>query len=302
MYIVNIESHLKLSIMNQLKLGWVGLGNMGNPMVLNLLNAGYEITVFNRTREKEKSLLSAGTKSASNLAELIKNCDVVFTMLSNDAAVKEVFESSVGLLNANNQGKTIINMSTVSPETSRYLHTICKQHQVNFIDAPVSGSVKPAQDGTLVILVGASNENFELAKPLFDVLGKIAIHVGEPGIASSAKLAINYLLGLNLQGLAETVLFAEKNGVSKEDMLNIINQGACGNGITNIKTPSIINNSFPAAFALKHLVKDLRLAKEAGLDSPLIHPLYDSYVRAEKEGLGDQDVMAIISSLHNKAD
>jgi 3-hydroxyisobutyrate dehydrogenase len=131
-------------------------------------------------------------------------------------------------------------------------------------------------------------------------LGKTAIHVGDAGVASSAKLAINYLLGLNLQGLAETVLFAENNGVSKEDMLNIINAGACGNGITNIKAPSILNDSYPAAFALKHLVKDLRLAKEAGLDSPLIHPLYDSYATAEKEGLGDQDVMAILSSLKTK--
>jgi 3-hydroxyisobutyrate dehydrogenase len=286
--------------MSKLKLGWIGLGNMGNPMVMNLLKAGFEVSVFNRTKDKEAPLLTAGAKAASSLQQLMETCDVVVTMLSNDAAVKEVFEGPTGLLSAAAAGKTIINMSTVSPETSRYLNTICNQHKVHFIDAPVSGSVKPAQDGTLVILVGASTEDFEATKPIFDVLGKIAIHVGEPGVASSAKLAINYLLGLNLQGLAETVLFAEKNGVSKEDMLNIINQGACGNGITNIKTSSILNDSYPAAFALKHLVKDLRLAKEAGLDSPLIHPLYDSYTAAEKEGLGDQDVMAIISSLKNK--
>ena len=286
--------------MNTLKLGWVGLGNMGNPMVLNLLKAGFEVTVFNRTKDKEAPLLAEGATAATSLQHLMETADVVVTMLSNDAAVKEVFESPTGLLAAAIPGKTIINMSTVAPETSRYLHTLCQLHQVHFIDAPVSGSVKPAQDGTLVILVGASNEDFEKAQPLFDALGKIAIHVGAPGVASSAKLAINYLLGLNLQGIAETVLFAEKNGVSKEDMLNIINQGACGNGITNIKTPSILNDSFPAAFALKHLVKDLRLAKEAGLDSPLIHPLYDSYAAAEQEGLGDQDVMAIISSLKNK--
>ncbi|MFE3868745.1 NAD(P)-dependent oxidoreductase [Flavobacterium sp. LS2P90] len=286
--------------MSTLKLGWIGLGNMGNPMVMNLLKAGFEVSVFNRTKDKEAPLLTAGAKAAGNLQNLMKTCDVVLTMLSNDAAVKEVFEGSAGLLSAASAGKTIINMSTVSPETSRYLNTICNQHNVHFIDAPVSGSVKPAQDGTLVILVGASDEDFEATKPIFDVLGKIAIHVGEPGVASSAKLAINYLLGLNLQGLAETVLFAEKNGVSKEDMLNIINQGACGNGITNIKTPLILNDSYPAAFAMKHLVKDLRLAKEAGLGSPLIHPLYDSYAAAEKEGLGDQDVMAIISSLKNK--
>jgi 3-hydroxyisobutyrate dehydrogenase len=297
-----VELDLKPTIMNQLKLGWVGLGNMGTPMVLNLLKAGFAVSVFNRTKEKEKPLVIAGAKSAVSLNELAKNCDIIFTMLSNDAAVKEVFEGTNGLLTLENHGKTIINMSTVSPETSRHLNSICKQHHVNFIDAPVSGSVKPAQDGTLVILVGATKENFETVKTVFDVLGKVAIHVGEPGVASSAKLAINYLLGLNLQGLAETVLFAEKNGVSKHDMLNIINQGACGNGITTIKAPSILNDSFPAAFALKHLVKDLRLAKEAGLDSPLIQPLYNSYASAEKEGLGDQDVMAIISSLKGKTD
>ncbi|MGO4821495.1 MULTISPECIES: NAD(P)-dependent oxidoreductase [unclassified Flavobacterium] len=286
--------------MDKLKIGWVGLGNMGNPMVMNLLKAGYEVSVFNRTKDKEAALITEGAKAATSLKDIIDNNDVIITMLSNDAAVKEVFEGEGGLLSANCSGKVIINMSTVSPETSRYLNTLCKEKQVHFIDAPVSGSVKPAQEGTLVILVGATTADFQIAKPIFDVLGKIAIHVGEPAVASSAKLAINYLLGLNLQGLAETVLFAEKNGVSKADMLNIINQGACGNGITNIKAPAIINDNYPAAFALKHLVKDLGLAKAAGLDSPLIHPLYDSFVQAQDEGLGEQDVMAIISSLKNK--
>lgn len=286
--------------MNKLKLGWIGLGNMGNPMVMNLLKAGFEVMVFNRTKGKEAPLIQAGATAAQHPIELMAKCDVIITMLSNDDAVKEVFEGTHGLLSKQNSGKLIINMSTVSPETSRYLAKKCSDQEVQFIDAPVSGSVKPAQDGTLVILVGSTTTNFELAKPIFDALGKVAIHVGNAGVASSAKLAINYLLGLNLQGLAETVLFAENNGVSKEDMLQIINAGACGNGITTIKTTSILNDSYPAAFALKHLVKDLRLAKEAGLDSPLIHPLYDSYATAEKEGLGDQDVMAILSSLKNK--
>jgi 3-hydroxyisobutyrate dehydrogenase len=284
--------------MNTLKIGWIGLGNMGNPMVQNLLKAGYPVTIYNRSKDKEASLIKSGTKAASSPEELIKTCDVVFTMLSNDAAVKEVFKN--GLLHKSNSGKLIINMSTVAPATSRYLATQSSELGIEFIDAPVSGSVKPAQEGTLVILVGASKPNYEIAKPMFDVLGKIAIHVGEAGVASSAKLAINYLLGLNLQGLAETILFAEQNGVSKEDMLSIINEGACGNGITKIKAPSILNDSYPAAFALKHLVKDLGLAKDAGLDSPLIHPLYDSYLSAQQEGLGEQDVMAIISSLSTK--
>jgi 3-hydroxyisobutyrate dehydrogenase len=104
-------------------------------------------------------------------------------------------------------------------------------------------------------------------------------------------------LGLNIQGLAETVLFAEKNGVSRQDMLAIVNEGACGNGITNIKTSSLLANQYPAAFALKHLHKDLNLAKNEGLDSPLFHPLLDSFQKAQNNGLGEEDVMAIIKSL-----
>jgi 3-hydroxyisobutyrate dehydrogenase len=283
--------------MDKLNLGWIGLGNMGNPMVKNLLNAGFEVTVHNRTKEKESQSIEAGASSANSVQELMENCDVVLTMLSDDAAVKEIFDGPSGLLNRESPGKIIINMSTVSPATSRYLATNCSKREVTFIDAPVSGSVKPAQEGTLVILVGSTAESYEKVKPIFDVLGKISIHVGAAGVASSAKLAINYLLGLNLQGLAETIIFAENNGVSKEDMLSIINEGACGNGITKIKSTSILEDSYPAAFALKHLVKDLGLAKEAGLNTPLIEPLFDSYAAAQFEGLGDQDVMAIIKSL-----
>lgn len=281
----------------QLKVGWIGLGNMGNPMATNLLNAGFELTVFNRTKEKEQTLIAAGASTVSSPKALINSCDVVLTMVSNDAAVKEIFDGANGLLASPNAGKLIIDMSTVAPETSRYLSERCSQQQINFLEAPVSGSVKPAQDGTLIILVGGTKENYEKAEPIFDVLGKLSIYLGGAGVGSSAKLAINYLLGLNLQGLAETVLFAEKNGVSKQDMLTIINEGACGNGITKLKSPAILNNNFPAAFALKHLVKDLRLAKEAGLNTPLIQPLFESYEKAEQEGLGNEDVMAIIKSI-----
>jgi len=286
--------------MNKLKLGWIGLGNMGNPMAKNLIKAGFEVVVFNRTKEKETELLKAGAKSANSPQQLLEICDVVFTMLSNDEAVKAVFEGESGLLTKEQPGKLIINMSTVSPETSLYLSEISSKHNLEFLEAPVSGSVKPAQDGTLIILVGGTVENYNKAKPMFDVLGKVSHHLGAIGAGSFAKLAINYLLGLNLQGLAETVLFAEKNGVSREDMLAIVNEGACGNGITKFKSSSILNNSFPAAFALKHLVKDLRLAKEAGLNAPLIKPLFESFSHAQNLGLGDEDVMAIIKSLTQK--
>ena len=286
--------------MSTIKIGWIGLGNMGNPMVKNLLKAGFSVSVFNRTKAKETELIAAGAVSAASAQQLINNCDVVVTMLSDDAAVKAVYEGADGLLTTPSAGKLLIDMSTVAPETSRHLSAACANAGINFLEAPVSGSVKPAQDGQLIILVGGSTENYEKAKPIFEVLGKLSIYLGNAGVGSSAKLAINYLLGLNLQGLAETVLFAEKNGVAKQDMLTIINEGACGNGISKLKGSAILNNDYPAAFALKHLVKDLRLAKEAGLDTPLIKPLADSYTAAQQMGLGEEDVMAIMKYLDPK--
>jgi 3-hydroxyisobutyrate dehydrogenase len=279
--------------MSKPKIGWVGLGNMGTPMVNNLLKAGFEVNVFNRTKSKEQAMVEAGAIAAESLPQLVQHCDIIITMLSDDAAVKEIFEGTNGLLSKPQPGKLFIDMSTVAPETSCYLAGICAGLGLGFIEAPVSGSVKPAQDGTLIILVGGSAENYEKAKPVFDVLGKLSLLLGESGKGSTAKLAINYLLALNLQGLAETVLFAEKNGISKQDMLTIINEGACANGITKLKSTSILNDDYPAAFALKHLVKDLRLAKEAGLDVPLITPLYDTFSKAQQAGFGNEDVMAI---------
>lgn len=285
-----------------IKIGWIGLGNMGIPMATNLLKAGYALNIYNRSRDKEKTLIDAGAISAQNPAAVLASSDIVFTMLSNDAAVKSVFEDTDGLLSSdltNQQGKLLIDMSTVAPETSRYLSSLTEKKGLEFLEAPVSGSVKPAQDGTLLILVGGKTENHEKARPLFDVLGKMSIYLGGPGYGSSAKLANNYLLGLHVQGLAEAILFAQQNGISPENMLTIINEGALGNGLSKLKTNSILLGQFPAAFALKHLVKDLGLAKDAGLDGALSTPLLNSFQQAKDQGLGEEDIMAIIKSLNN---
>ena len=280
--------------MTKLKIGWAGLGNMGNPMAKNLLKAGFDLTVYNRNKVKEKEVTDAGAVSAENPAALMEKCDVVITMLSNDDAVKSVFEGPDGLLTNPLAGNLLIDMSTVSPETSRYLSAICLKQGIEFLEAPVSGSVKPAQDGTLIILAAGNLTSYEKAKPVFDKLGKLSLYLGAAGFGSTAKLAINYLLGTNLLAIAETVKFAHNNGITKENMLTIINESACGNVISKLKTPSILHDAYPAAFALKHLSKDLRLAKEAHIDSVLIDPLLTSYQDAEKHGLGEEDCMAIM--------
>ena len=273
------------------------MGNMGIPIAKNLLNAGYSVTVYNRTKSKEQELLQAGASSAPSPKSLWQQCDIVFTMVSDDAAVKAVFEGEQGLLSSPPSGKLAIDMSTVSPATSRYLAEQCHKKGVQFLDAPVSGSVKPAREGTLIIMVGGVDNAYQRAKPLFDVIGKLSLHLGNNGAGTSAKLAINYFLGLTIQGLAETVLFARQNGIDTRDMLKIINEGALANDITKGKSTNILQHDFKAAFALKHLAKDLRLANQTGLNMPLSSPLLDSFQNALSAGLGEEDVMAIFKYL-----
>lgn len=283
--------------MSNTKLGWAGLGNMGTPIVKNLLKAGYPVTVYNRTKEKAQEAIEAGAISADSPTELADTNEIILVMVSDDNAVKEIFNSENGLLRGDVTGKLFINVSTVAPATSQFIDESCKAKGAAFVDAPVSGSVKPAQDGTLIFLVGGETKDIERAQPLFDVMGKLTVNNGAVGAGSAAKLAINYFLAVTLQGLAETVLFAKANGISTENMLTIVNEGAVGSGITKLKTTPILKNEFPAAFALKHITKDLRLATEQGIDSPLAGPTYQTYKAAMDSGLGEEDLMAIIKYL-----
>jgi 3-hydroxyisobutyrate dehydrogenase len=290
----------KQKIMNTPKIGWIGLGNMGTPIVKNLLKAGHTVHVFNRTKEKETEAVNAGALSTPSPAAIMESCDIIFTMVSDDAAAKVVFDGKEGLLQKERPGKLVIDMSTVAPETSRYLADRCNEKGIAFLEAPVSGSVKPAQDATLIILAAGEAEAYARAKPLFDVIGKLSLHLGGQGAGSSAKLAMNYFVAASLQGLAEMVVFAEANGVKKEDMLTILNEGSFGSPALKLKSTSIVANTFPPAFALKLMAKDLRLMKDAGLDTPMFPAVHDSYQQATQTRLAEEDVMAILKYLEKK--
>ena len=212
--------------MEKINLGWIGLGNMGIPMVQRLIGAGYQVSVYNRTKGKEKLLNNDKIDAVSSPHELAINSAVIFIMVSDDRAVKEVFMGVNGLLNGESKDKIFVNMSTISPDTSREMELLCKQKGCSYLDAPVSGSVKQAEDGTLVIMVGGNKLAYEKVKPLLDSLGKLTLHLGPCGAGNSAKLAVNTLLGIITQGLAEVVLFAEQMNVNPEYLLNILGNGA----------------------------------------------------------------------------
>lgn len=282
-----------------MKLGWIGLGNMGVPISLNLLKAGHSVTVFNRTASKASELISAGAVQAQSLEELVQSSDVVFTMVSDDVAVKDLYFSK-RLLELAKPGKIFIDMSTVAPATSREIYTAAKDKGIGFVDAPVSGSVAPAKEGNLLVLAGGEEETYNKVKELFEPIGKMSIYLGESGSGSNAKLAINLLLSITVQGIAESVLFAEEQGIKVEDMLTIINESAVGTAISKMKTPAILKDEYPAAFALKHMAKDLRLAKETGELNAIGNSAYHTYKNALARELGELDVMGVIKELRSK--
>lgn len=285
------------------RIGWIGLGNMGAPMAANLIKAGFEVAVYNRTEAKMAALVGLGAKPTASIAELVAFADVIVTMVSDDAAVKEIYDGPNGVFSCKGlSGKVCVDMSTVSPETSKDLAYKAEVELMLYLDAPVSGSVKPAQDGQLVIMVGGSRLAYNTAKPIFDVLGKLSLFLGDNGAGNSAKLAINLMLAFYFEGMAEMTLFANKSGISTSDMMAILNEGAMGCGISKIKTSNLVNDDFAPAFALKHLAKDLRLAKEQGLSTNVGLTIEENYQHALDGGMGDLDSAAIIKYLKEKAE
>ncbi|MFF2530836.1 NAD(P)-dependent oxidoreductase [Brevibacillus sp. NPDC058079] len=281
-------------------IGWIGLGNMGIPMASNLLAAGYDVRVWNRTPGKAAPLVALGAKETATLSEVVAQSDVLFTMVSDDDAVKAIYTGSDGLLSLPVQGKLAVDMSTISPDTSRFLAEQAKQAGLRFLDAPVSGSVGPAKEGKLVIMVGGEQADYDVAKPMLDKLGKAAFYLGPNGAGTSAKLAINLLLGITVQGVSETLLFARSLGIGTEQMLDIISESAVGTPLIRAKAASILSDDYPAAFALKHMAKDLRLAHEAGVSTPLAESVNATYRHALESGLGELDLMAILRHLGEK--
>ncbi|WP_221405668.1 NAD(P)-dependent oxidoreductase [Dysgonomonas massiliensis] len=282
-----------MKIMNTKSISWIGLGHMGVPMVLNLLKAGYALSVYNRSVEKLVPVVEKGATQCTSVAEAAKS-DIIFLMLSDDKAVSAIADQ---LLAAGLKGKLVINMSTISVDMTTEVASKVRAQGGHYIEAPVSGSVKPATDGTLIVLAGGTKADFEEALPYFERMAKLSLHLGEVGQGAKAKLAINYYMSVVIDGLAETVLFAEKNGIDRETMLQIVNESACGSPMSNMKTQSIIQNQYPAAFPLRHMDKDINLAIEQGLDTPTAKSVANAYKRAMDRDLADEDLMAVIKVL-----
>jgi len=283
--------------MSTTKIGWIGLGKMGVPMSQSLIKAGFPMIVYNRSKEKEESLKASGTSVASTPAALIQQADVVILMVTDDKAIDDIFKGASGLLSAGTSGKIIINMSTVSPAISREMAVACAKQGNNYLDAPVSGSVKQAEEAQLVIMAGGDESTFGKVKPILEKIGSMALLVGDTGAGNTTKLVINTLLGIQAQGLAEAFVFAQQQGIKTTDLATLINNSALGSPLIKIKSEAIINNNFNAVFSLSNIAKDLRLAKDIGLSTPLAEIAYQTFQDAEP-ALGGEDIIAVYKQIN----
>jgi len=286
-------------------IGFIGLGIMGQPMALNLVKAGYNLTVFNRTRGKAEPLERAGARVASTPAEAAQNADFIVSIVSDSAASEEVISGKDGVLQTIRPGAIVIDSATISPVVSRKLACQTAGRKASFLDAPVTGSKHGAEKGELTFMVGGSRETFESALPVLEVLGKKHIYCGEHGAGLSAKLAQNAIQSTMVEIFCEGFVLAAKSGVRPEVMFEIVQNSMARATLTDFKAPFIFKGDFTPYFPLKWMHKDVTLAMEAafskGVPMPVTAAVKEVYASARAQGKGDLDYAAVITFLEELA-
>jgi 3-hydroxyisobutyrate dehydrogenase-like beta-hydroxyacid dehydrogenase len=240
-------------------LGFIGLGGMGSRMAGRLLAAGYDLTVYNRNRERTRSLEQRGARVAGTPRELAPCADIILSSLADDEAVESVMMGPEGALAAARPGTVFIEMSTVSPETPRKLYEEAGRKGVQFLDAPVSGSAPQAEQAQLVIFVGGEEAVYNQCRSVLGVLGKVSIYLGPSGSGATMKLCVNALLGLGMQALAEAIAFGLKAGLDRERLLAALAQTAVVSDSQKSKLENARTNAYPATFPLRLMYKDFGL-------------------------------------------
>jgi 3-hydroxyisobutyrate dehydrogenase-like beta-hydroxyacid dehydrogenase len=289
-----------------LKVGFIGLGIMGQPMAQNVVKGGFHLTVYNRSSEKAKLLAEAGASVASTPKAAADGTDVMILMLADPEAIDAVLEGPDGVMAGMKKDLIVVNMSTVSPSYSKQLADRLATKSVIAIDAPVSGSRKPAEEGALVILAGGPVDKVDELQPLFMTMGKKVVYCGEAGQGSSMKMAVNLLLGIMAAGICEAVNLGQKCGLDTTTMLETMLAGPMGCALFEFKKPMLIEDSFPTQFPLKHMAKDIRFAlqtaDENGALTPIGHTVFQLYRQSMGHGLGDMDFAAVKKVIERMSD
>jgi 3-hydroxyisobutyrate dehydrogenase len=285
------------------KIGFIGLGVMGAPMASNLLSKGYALKVYNRTAEKADALAKLGAEVAESPADAARHGDVVITMVSDDDAIRDVYYGEQGVINAVRPGTTVIDCSTISPALSVKLAGDIQSRSAHFLDAPVTGSKPGAVNGTLLFMVGGDSRIIDQHRDVLLAMGKEIIHTGANGSGSTAKLAHNTMVAINLAGLAEGISIAAKGGIDPSVFLKIVQAGNAASKVAELKSEKILSGDYSVQFALGLMLKDLKLASgltdRMGLSSPMLGTVKNLFQMGQTAGLGDSDLSALMRLYEN---
>jgi 3-hydroxyisobutyrate dehydrogenase len=276
---------------------FVGLGAMGSRMALNLHAAGHKVRGFNRDRAKAKPLAEKGLEIADSIAAAVRGAEFVVSMVSDDAATREVMLAGAGVLSAAAAGTVILDSSTNTPAMAREVAKAAAAKRCNYLDAPVSGSILQAQGKELVFMVGGDKGAFERAQPLFQAMGRMARHMGDSGAGATIKLVNNMLTAAATVALAEAAQVTEAAGLDPAAALEILGEGAAGSRLLKAKLPKMLKRDFSPQFALELMDKDLRyflaLAQELDRPAPVASFARSQYQAARRAALGKLDSCAV---------
>lgn len=246
------------------KIGFIGLGLMGRPMAMNLLKAGHSVTVWNRTSSRAQELVAAGATLAKSPREAAAASDILFTIVSDPPALEEVLwghqGNNDGALAGLRPGSIYIDSSTVAPALTRRVAAVCAEHDVRYLDAPVTGGDWGAREGNLVFMIGGGVDTLREVEAVLGVLGKKWFHLGANGAGQTVKLAMNAILALQVGAMAEALALVNKAGLKGEQLIEVMQSSMARSGVLDIKAPLMVKGDFKPSFPLRLMHKDLGLA------------------------------------------
>jgi 3-hydroxyisobutyrate dehydrogenase-like beta-hydroxyacid dehydrogenase len=284
-----------------IKYGFLGLGIMGNAMAANLIGADLDVTVWNRTKEKCMPLVEQGASLGTSPGEVTAQCDITIAMVSDPAAATSLFFDAGGVLEGIGAGKAYVDVSTVDPTTSLRIAEAVKAKGGRFLEAPVSGSKKPAEDGTLVFLCSGDESLYRDASPALEIMGKKSFYFKQIGQGAQMKLVVNMIMGTMMTAFGEGLALGDKAGLTMTDILDVLTQGAIDNPMFRLKGPQMAQNNFATAFPLKHMQKDMRLALQ--MADEYGQPLFTAgasnnlYIKTRQAGGADEDFSAVLKAI-----
>ncbi|KUO50826.1 MAG: 2-hydroxy-3-oxopropionate reductase [Desulfitibacter sp. BRH_c19] len=280
------------------KVGFIGLGIMGKPMSLNLLKAGYELVVYDIFPKPIEELVKAGAEAGSSPKEVASRTDVIITMLPNSPEVKEVILGESGVIEGAKNGSIVIDMSSIAPLVSREIEQALAKKQVRMLDAPVSGGEPKAIDGTLSIMVGGLQSDFDECLPILKEVGASAVLCGDIGAGNVTKLANQIIVAGNIAAMSEALVLATKSGVDPDKVYQAIRGGLAGSTVLDAKAPLVMDRKFDPGFKIKLHIKDLGnvldTGHEIGVPLPLTASIMEMLQALKTDGLGEADHGALI--------